>query len=133
MSYRNPQIIIDNSGDIWGKAIAGFGANIAKGIDTFAAAQAKGQEAANKRRESNQLALNISELKENERINKFVATLKDKSMNEQVGESIREMATTGAGNTVKVNGKDYTMGAIKAQALLNTALCRCHSLRLPFD
>ena len=120
MSYRNPQIIIDNSGDIWGKAIAGFGANIAKGIDTFAAAQAKGQEAANKRRESNQLALNISELKENERINKFVATLKDKSMNEQVGESIREMATTGVGNTVKVNGKDYTMGAIKAQALLNS-------------
>ncbi len=120
MSYRNPQIIIDNSGAEWGKAIAGFGANIARGIDAFAAAQAKAQEVARKRKESNQLALNVSELKENEKINRFVKTLPDKSMNEQVGESIREMATTGVGNTVRINNKDYTMGAIKAQALLNS-------------
>ena len=120
MSYRNPQIIIDRSGEIWGKAIAGFGANVAKGIDTFAAAHEKAQAAANRRKESNQLALNVSELKENEKINKFVKSLPDKSMNDQVGQTIREMATTGLKNTVNVNGKDYTLGAIKAQALLKS-------------
>jgi len=120
MSYRNPQIIIDRSGEIWGKAIAGFGANVAKGIDTFAAVHEKAQAAANRRKESNQLALNVSELKENEKINKFVKSLPDKSMNDQVGQTIREMATTGLKNTVNVNGKDYTLGAIKAQALLKS-------------
>ena len=120
MSYRNPQIIIDRSGEIWGKAIAGFGANVAKGIDTFAAAHEQAQAAANRRKESNQLALNVSELKENEKINKFVKSLPDKSMNDQVGQTIREMATTGLKNTVNVNGKDYTLGAIKAQALLKS-------------
>ena len=80
MSYRNPQIIIDRSGEIWGKAIAGFGANVAKGIDTFAAAHEQAQAAANRRKESNQLALNVSELKENEKINKFVKSLPDKSI-----------------------------------------------------
>jgi len=120
MSYRNPQIIIDRSGEIWGKAIAGFGANVAKGIDAFAAVHEQAQAAANRRKESNQLALNVSELKENEKINKFVKSLPDKSMNDQVGQAIREMATTGLKNTVNVNGKDYTLGAIKAQALLKS-------------
>jgi len=120
MSYRNPQIIIDRSGEIWGKAIAGFGANVAKGIDAFAAVHEQAQAAANRRKESNQLALNVSELKENEKINKFVKSLPDKSMNDQVGQTIREMATTGLKNTVNVNGKDYTLGAIKAQALLKS-------------
>ena len=120
MSYRNPQIIIDRSGEIWGKAIAGFGANVAKGIDAFAAVHEQAQAAANRRKESNQLALNVSELKENEKINKFVKSLPDKSMNDQVGQTIREMATTGLKNTVNVNGKDYTLGAIKAQALLTS-------------
>jgi len=34
MSYRNPPIIVDRSTDVWGKAIAGFGQQVAKGILT---------------------------------------------------------------------------------------------------
>ena len=43
MSYRNPQVIIDRSGEIWGQAIAGFGKDVARGIDNYAAAKEKNQ------------------------------------------------------------------------------------------
>ena len=120
MSYRNPQIVIDNSGSEYGKMIANFGANVAKGIDSFSEQRKKAREVARKREESNQLALNQSELRENQRINKFLKTVPDKSMNDAVKDQIRSMATTGEGNTVNVNGKDYTIGSVKAQALLNS-------------
>ena len=32
MSYRNPPIIVDRSTDVWGKAIANFGQQVAQGI-----------------------------------------------------------------------------------------------------
>jgi len=44
MSYRNPQIIVDRSGEIWGQAIAGFGKDIARGIDANYAIKQKNQE-----------------------------------------------------------------------------------------
>ena len=32
MSYRNPPIIVDKSGDIWAEAISGFGEMFANGL-----------------------------------------------------------------------------------------------------
>ena len=45
MSYRNPPIIVDRSTDVWGKAIAGFGQQIAKGILTANEARRKAEQA----------------------------------------------------------------------------------------
>ena len=108
MSYRNPKIIIDRSGEVWGKAIADFGRSFAQGMTNFAEIHAKGAAIAAKRKESNQLALNLSELKTNEKINKFVKTLPDNSLSKQVKETLMQMSTTGEGNTVIVDGKQYT-------------------------
>ena len=120
MSYRNPRIIVDRSGEVWGKAIAGFGRDIAQGLTTFAAEQAKGKAIADKRKESNQLALNLSQLKTNDKINTFVKTLPDNSLSEQVKKRLMQMSTTGEGNSVFVNGKQYTESVVKAEALLNS-------------
>ena len=120
MSYRNPQIVVDNSGSAYGGIIANFGATVAKGIDSFTQQRAKAAEIARKREESTQLALNQSELRENQRIDKFLQTVPDKSMNDAVRDEVKRMATTGEGNTVNVNGKDYTIGSVQAQALLNS-------------
>jgi hypothetical protein len=120
MSYRNPQIVVDNSGSAYGGMIANFGATVAKGIDSFTQQRAKAAEIARKREESTQLALNQSELRENQRIDKFLQTVPDKSMNDAVRNEVKRMATTGEGNTVNVNGKDYTIGSVQAQALLNS-------------
>lgn len=45
MSYRNPPIIVDRSTDVWGKAIAGFGQQVAQGILTASEARRKAEEA----------------------------------------------------------------------------------------
>jgi hypothetical protein len=41
MSYRNPPIIVDRSTDVWGKAIAGFGQQVAQGILSVSEARKK--------------------------------------------------------------------------------------------
>ena len=41
MSYRNPEIIRDRSGEVLGQAIAGFGAQVAKGVDVLRANREK--------------------------------------------------------------------------------------------
>ena len=120
MSYRNPKIIIDRSGEVWGKAIADFGRSFAQGMTNFAEIHAKGAAIAAKRKESNQLALNLSELKTNESINAFVKTLPDDSLSKETKERLIAMATTGEGNSVFVNGKQYTESVVKARALLNS-------------
>ena len=120
MSYRNPKIIIDRSGEVWGKAIADFGRSFAQGMTNFAEIHAKGAAITAKRKESNQLALNLSELKTNEKINKFVKTLPDNSLSKQVKETLMQMSTTGEGNSVIVDGKQYTESVVKAEALLNS-------------
>jgi hypothetical protein len=45
MSYRNPPIIVDRSTDVWGKAIAGFGQQVAQGILSASEANRKAQAA----------------------------------------------------------------------------------------
>lgn len=45
MSYRNPPIIVDRSTDVWGKAIAGFGQQVAQGILSVSEARRKAEAA----------------------------------------------------------------------------------------
>ena len=45
MSYRNPPIIVDRSTDVWGKAIANFGKQVAQGILSIGEAKKKAGQA----------------------------------------------------------------------------------------
>ena len=116
MSYRNPQVIIDRSGEIWGQAIAGFGKDIARGIDKYAAAKEKNQELARKQREAKQLTANGVSQKFLEGIEQTSGMIKDASIQDQFKDTARMMAETG--EEIMVNGKSFKMGAIQAQTEL---------------
>ena len=116
MSYRNPQIIVDRSGEIWGQAIGKFGQDISRGIDNYAAIKARNQELARKKREANQLTANGVSQKFLEGIEKVGTGIKDSSIAKQFKDTATMMANTGEEMTI--NGKSVTMGAIEAQTEL---------------
>ncbi len=116
MSYRNPQVIIDRSGEIWGQAIAGFGKDVARGIDNYAAAKEKNQELARKQKEAKQLTANGVSQKFSEGIEQASSMIKDASIQDQFKDTARMMANVG--EEITVNGKSFKIGAIEAQTEL---------------
>ncbi len=63
MSYRNPPIIVDKSADVWGKAIAGIGQQIAQGITTAGEARKKAEQAQRAAAEKQRAAMQKLEVK----------------------------------------------------------------------
>ena len=120
MSYRNPQIIVDRSGEIWAKAIANFGGAVASGLDKYAAVKRKANEVTRKRKEANQLVWNKTAQKGYDSINAVSETIKDKTIAEEFIIEAKDMAENGTKNSVVVNGKKYTMGAISAETQINS-------------
>jgi len=120
MSYRNPQIIADRSGEIWAKAIANFGSSVASGLDKYAAVKKQANEITRKRKEANQLIWNKTSQKTYDSINTVSETIKDKTIAESFITEAIDMAENGTKNSVVVNGKKYTMGAIKAETQINS-------------
>ena len=120
MSYRNPQIIVDRSGEIWAKAIANFGGTIASGLDKYAAIKRQANEVTRKRKEANQLVWNKTAQKGYDSINAVSETIKDKTIAEEFIIEAKDMAENGTKNSVVVNGKKYTMGAISAETQINS-------------
>ena len=116
MSYRNPQVIVDRSGEIWGKAIAGFGKDIARGIDAYSAIKQKNQELERKQTEAKQLTANGVSQKFSEGIEQIGSSIKDSSISKQFKETAKMMADTG--EAVTINGQSVTIGAIEAQTEL---------------
>ena len=116
MSYRNPQVIVDRSGEIWGQAIAGFGKDIARGIDAYSAIKQKNQELERKQTEAKQLTANGVSQKFSEGIEQIGSSIKDSSISKQFKETARMMANTG--EAVTINGESVTIGAIEAQTEL---------------
>ena len=101
MSYRNPQVIIDRSGEIWGQAIAGFGKDAASGIDNYAAAKEKNQEITRKQKQAKQLTANGVSQKFLESIEQISSGIKDPSISEQFKDTAKMMANVGEEITVK--------------------------------
>ena len=116
MSYRNPQVIVDRSGEIWGQAIAGFGKDIARGIDAYSAIKQKNQELERKQTEAKQLTANGVSQKFSEGIEQIGSSIKDSSISKQFKETATMMANTG--EAVTINGQPVTIGAIEAQTEL---------------
>jgi len=116
MSYRNPQVIIDKSGEIWGQAIAGFGKDVARGIDNYAAVKEKNQEIARKQKQVKQLTANGVSQNFLESIEQISSGIKDPSISEQFKDTAKMMANVG--EEITVNGKSFKIGAIEAQTEL---------------
>lgn len=119
MSYRNPQVVVDRSGEIWGKGIGQFGQNVSRGIEAYTAIKRKANAAAKKQRDVNQLIHNRSSQASYDMINSSKERIKEPSIGELFQKTAITMAETGEGNSVDVNGKTYTIGAIDAQTQLD--------------
>lgn len=116
MSYRNPQVIVDRSGEIWGQAVGKFGQDVSRGIEKYAAVKAKNQELARKKREANQITANGVSQNFLENIEKTSTGIKDSKISQQFKDTATMMANTG--EEMIINGKPVTIGAIEAQTEL---------------
>ena len=63
MSYRNPQIIVDRSAEIWAQGVAKVGDVLNRGIEAYAAAKRRGEEEQRKKDEAKNRFLVDIELK----------------------------------------------------------------------
>ncbi len=127
MSYRNPPIIVDKSADVWGKAIAGIGQQIAQGITTAGEARKKAEQAQRAAAEKQRAAMQKLEVKIRE---SYMDSARDNyiALKNDADISIANQFKSDVGkllNGVGIPGdKDYKMGAIDArvQLELNTGL-----------
>jgi hypothetical protein len=121
MSYRNPPIIVDRSTDVWGKAIAGFGQQVAQGILTASEARRKAEEA--QAAQAKKQALAQQKLTTATRAS-YMDAARDKyiQIKKNGGLSLAEQFMKQV--EVDLNGADGKIGAIDAsvQLALNTNL-----------
>jgi hypothetical protein len=115
MSYRNPPIIVDRSTDVWGKAIANFGKQVAQGILSVGeakkkAGQAQAAQAAKDAAAMQKLTTATRESYMSEFRDKYIA-LKKKDGN--LAEQFKTQTM------IDLNGADGKVGAIDAQVQLS--------------
>jgi hypothetical protein len=115
MSYRNPPIIVDRSTDVWGKAIANFGKQVAQGILSIGeakkkAGQAQAAKAAKDAAAMQKLTTATRESYMSEFRDKYIA-LKKKDGN--LAEQFKTQTM------IDLNGADGKVGAIDAQVQLS--------------
>ena len=116
MSYRNPQIIVDRSGEIWGQAIAGIGKDIARGLESYTAIKRKNKEISDKQIASKQLTSNVVSQNYYEGIEEGSLNIKDSAFADKFKETATMMANEG--EVFNINGRSFKIGAIEAQTEL---------------
>ena len=116
MSYRNPQIIVDRSGEIWGQAIAGVGKDIARGLESYTAIKRKNKEISDKQIASKQLTSNVVSQNYYEGIEEGSLNIKDSAFADKFKETATMMANEG--EVFNINGRSFKIGAIEAQTEL---------------
>eukprot|EP01051_Picozoa_sp_SAG22_P006884 SAG22_NODE_466_length_10173_cov_47.267421_2_plen_525_part_00 len=77
MSYRNPQIIVDRSAEIWAQGVAKVGDVLNRGIEAYATAKRKSEDAKRKRDEAKNRFLVNAEIEQDKNIVKAVGEIKD--------------------------------------------------------
>ena len=117
MSYRNPPIIVDKSGDIWAQTIANFGQQVAAGITAYGQARKAEIEATKKNQQAMQsLEVQIRE-KYTDSAREHYLALK-KQGDDNIAEQFKQ-ETDRLLNGVGVPGEEgYKMGAIDARVQL---------------
>ena len=92
MSYRNPQIIVDRSAEIWAQGVAKVGDVLNKGIEAYFAAKKKGDEDNRKRDEAINTTMIQGDLKQSALRDKMSKTIKDVTLQEKFTERARLLA-----------------------------------------
>ena len=98
MSYRNPQIIVDRSAEIWAQGVAKVGDVLNKGIEAYFAAKKKGDEDNRKRDEAINTTMIQGDLKQSALRNKMSKTIKDVTLQEKFTERAKLLADGDGGD-----------------------------------
>jgi len=102
MSYRNPQIIVDRSAEIWAQGVAKIGDVLNRGIEAYFAAKKKGDEVQKNKDDAINTTMIQGDLKQSALRDKMAKTIKDVSLQEKFTKRAEFLA----------NGDDETKGAI---------------------
>ena len=92
MSYRNPQIIIDRSAEVWAQGVAKIGDVMNKGIEAYFAAKKKGEEVQKKKDEAINTTMIQGDLKQSALRNKMSKTIKDVTLQQKFTERAKLLA-----------------------------------------
>ena len=83
MSYRNPQIIVDRSAEIWAQGMSQFAANIAQGFSNYVEIKKEAKRKQNKIEEARNKFVINAELKYAQEINKEALQIKDRTVQDE--------------------------------------------------
>lgn len=98
MSYRNPQIIIDRSAEVWAQGVAKVGDVLNKGIEAYFAAKKKGEEVQKKKDEAINTTMIQGDLKQSALRNKMSKTIKDVTLQQKFTERAKLLADGDGGD-----------------------------------
>ncbi len=98
MSYRNPQIIVDRSAEIWAQGVAKVGDVLNKGIEAYFAAKKKGEEIQKKKDEAINTTMIQGDLKQSALRDKMSKTIKDVTLQEKFTERAKLLADGDGGD-----------------------------------
>jgi len=116
MSYRNPQIIVDRSAEIWAQAATKFGQTLATGVDNYYKAKREAEEKKKKIDDAKQLYRNKAMLRSQKELNSSASKIKDPGLLEQFKTNTINLLNVGEDFTYK--GETYKIGAIDAETEL---------------
>ncbi len=116
MSYRNPQIIVDRSAEIWAQAATKFGQTLATGVDNYYKAKREAEEKKKKIDDAKQLYRNKAMLRSQKELNSSASKIKDPGLLEQFKTNTINLLNEGEDFTYK--GETYKIGAIDAETEL---------------
>ena len=116
MSYRNPQIIVDRSAEIWAQAATKFGETLATGVDNYYKAKKEAEEKKKKIDDAKQLYRNKAMLRSQKELNNAASKIKDPGLLEQFKTNAVGLLNEGEDFTYK--GETYKIGAIDAETEL---------------
>ncbi len=95
MSYRNPQIIVDRSAEIWAQGVAKLGQAIGQGLTSYFETRQKAKDKKAKIDEAVNSSIIQGELKADAQITKASKSIKDVSLREQFSEQAKLLANGG--------------------------------------
>ena len=116
MSYRNPQIIVDRSAEIWAQSMTKFSENLVGGLEKYYAVKREAAEKKKKIDDSKQLYRNKAMLRSQKELNNAASKIKDPGLLEQFKTNAVGLLSEGEDFTYK--GETYKIGAIDAETEL---------------
>ena len=103
MSYRNPQIIVDRSAEIYAQASAQFGQQLAQGVQNYFDNRKKKAAAVQKKKQAYQLALNDVALNYNNNLNSTTEDINQSTLFKDVQDQAR----------ARLDGNEFGIGVIE--------------------